>query len=153
VTRPQSGDSFLLCRVGSCVCAIPLARVSETLRPVRVDTLAGVPSFVLGVATIRGYPTPIIDAARLLGFEGDRVTRLVTIKIRDRLAAIAVDEVLGVRTIPADSLAGVPPLLRDASPAIVATVLSLDAELMLVLEASRVVPESVWHSLEPASAR
>jgi purine-binding chemotaxis protein CheW len=112
-----------------------------------------VPQFVLGVATIRGSPTPIIAAAQLLGLDAGRPTRLVTIKIRDRIAAIAVDEVLGVRMIQADSLAGVPPLLRDASPGVVATIASLDAELMLVLEASHVVPESVWNTLEPASTR
>jgi purine-binding chemotaxis protein CheW len=59
-------DLFLLCRIGSSIGALALKDVRETMRPLPIEPLAGTPPFVLGLAIVRGFPTPVIDAARLL---------------------------------------------------------------------------------------
>jgi purine-binding chemotaxis protein CheW len=145
--------SLLICRVGSRVCGVPLAHVVETMRPLPVEPLAHLPSFVDGVSLIRGRPTPVLDARRLLGQEGERGarSRLVTLELAERSAALVVDEVLGVRSVEVAELAELPALLRDAENEVVAALGTLDHELLVVLEHSRLLPEAVWTALASAA--
>src|ERR1700733_14675484 len=96
----------LLFRVRARLCALPLAHVVETMRPLPVEAMAGAPRCVRGLAIIRGAPIPVVDVAELLG-EGSVQTdtgtrsqpaaRFVAVKVADRGIALAVDGVLGVR--------------------------------------------------------
>jgi len=151
--RARVEDAYLLCGIGDHVCAVPLAHVSEAMRPLAVQPLAGIPPFVLGVAIIRGDPTPVVDVGQLVGVARGDPTRFVTMKVADRAVAIAVDSVLGVRSLPAASLLTVPPLLGVASMDLVAAIGSLDREILLVLQAARLLPESIWMAIEEAGAR
>jgi purine-binding chemotaxis protein CheW len=137
----------LLCRVQTKLCALPLECVLETMRPLPVEPLSGAPQFVPGLAMIRGEPVPVVDAARLLGAEGARPARFVSVRAGERRVALAVDSVLGVRSIPAGSLRELPPLLRDASAEFVSAIGMLDAELLLILQSTRLVPEDLWTKL------
>jgi purine-binding chemotaxis protein CheW len=104
---------------------------------------------MLGLSLIRGAPTPVIDAAKLLGSAGgEPVTRFVTIRVGERHAAVALSSVIGVRELPAASLSELPPLLQDAGAEAVESIGALDSTLLVVLESARVVPESVWRAME-----
>jgi purine-binding chemotaxis protein CheW len=63
-------QSTLLCRVRERLCALPLAHVVETMRPLPIEPLGGMPGFVQGIAIIRGAPVPVVDAGALLGSAG-----------------------------------------------------------------------------------
>jgi purine-binding chemotaxis protein CheW len=145
--------AFLICRVRSRLCAVPLEHVSETMRPLPVEPLAGMPLFVLGLSVVRGTPMPVIDAARMLG-EADTScpARFVSLRIGARGAVLAVDSVLGVRAVAGDSVAALPPLLVDASTEVVEAVGMLDSHLLLVLRSGRIVPASVWLALHTEDA-
>jgi purine-binding chemotaxis protein CheW len=143
-------DVVLVCRVGGWLCALPIAQVEETMRPLPVEPLAAVPAFVLGLSIIRGVPTPVVDTGALLGArDRPRPSRLVVLRLQDgdRKVALAVEAVLGVRTIPATALDRLPPLLRDASRDVVTAVGALDDAFLVALHAGRLVPESVWDAL------
>jgi purine-binding chemotaxis protein CheW len=144
-------ESSLLCRVGGVLCAVPLHHVAETMRPLEVEPIAGVPSFVRGLAVIRGVPTPVVDAASLVGGGASRATRFVTVRTGTRCVALAVESVVGIAQIPAASLAALPQLLEDAAD-VVAAVGTLDSELLLVLRASRLVPDRVWATIQADGA-
>ncbi|MCU1383164.1 MAG: chemotaxis protein CheW [Acidobacteria bacterium] len=141
-------ESALLCRVRGLLCALPLEHVHETMRPLTIEPIAGVPSFLQGLAVIRGAVVPVIDAALLLSGEASQPTRFVTIKAGHRRIALAVDAVLGIRTIPSASLDALPLLFHDAALDAVSAVGTLDSELMLVLRGARVVPEHVWAAID-----
>jgi purine-binding chemotaxis protein CheW len=147
---------FLVFRIGSRVGALALKHVWETMRPLPVEPLPGSPSFVLGLAVVRGISTPVIDACRLLDplAMSSRCTsaRFVSIKLGERCAALAVDAVLEVRSFAVGTLAEIPPLLRGAGTDLVSAIGALDAELLLVLDAARLVPESVWSAIGSAGA-
>lgn len=155
IAAKRASEPMLLCRVGSRLCALPLEHVGETMRPLPVERLAGVPAFILGLSVIRGTPTPVIDAGGLLLGTEERFcpTRFVTIKAGPRHVALAVDEVVGVRAVPSASLGELPPLLRDASTEVVEAVGTLDGFLLLVLKSARILPSSVWSAIEATEAR
>jgi purine-binding chemotaxis protein CheW len=143
----------LLCRVGKRLCALPIEHVSETMRPLPVVPLAGTPAFVAGLSVIRGSPVPVVDAERLVGKdEPGQLTRFVTVKVEQRCIALAVDSVIGVRTLASDSLRGLAPLLQQSGTDVVEAVGMLDAELLVVLKSARIVPEAVWKALDAAGA-
>ena len=141
----EESDRFLLCSIGSSFCALSLRDVREVMRPLPVEPLGGMPSFMLGLAIVRGIATPVIDAGRLLGATAlTSPSRFVSLKLGERSAALAVDAVFDIRAIATEILADIPPLLRQARADLVSAVGALDAKLLLVLEAARVVPESIW---------
>jgi purine-binding chemotaxis protein CheW len=144
----------VVCRVGARLCALPLAQVVETMRPLATSPVAGAPGFVSGVAIIRGAPVPVIDAGALLGGGAGRADagRLVTVRVGSRHVALAVDAVLGVRELPDASLAELPSLLSDARAGGVESLGALDDGLLLFLDGARLVPESVWEAVDAAAA-
>jgi len=149
-------DLVLVCRVRSWFCALPVAQVEETMRPLPVEPLAAAPAFVRGLSIIRGLPTPVVDAGALLGALDDaRPSRLVVLRLqdRDRRVALAVEGVLGVRAIPTASLNQLPPLLRDASRDVVSAVGALDDAFLMALHAGRLVPDAVWDAIAAGGAR
>jgi purine-binding chemotaxis protein CheW len=138
----------LLCRVSARLCALPLEHVVETMRPLPVEFVGGAPEFVSGLSIVRGVPLPVVDSASLLGEKGSPPTRFVIVKSGNHLVVLAVDEILGLRAIPADSLHELPPLLGEARADLVAAIGAVDTRLLLVLQTARVVPESFWATLE-----
>ncbi len=145
--RPADGDApvvTLACRARRRLCALPLEAVVETMRPLPVNELPGAPPFVRGVSVIRGSPVPVVDVGGLLGdLQGYAPTRFVVVRLGERRAALALEEVLGLRELPPLQLSELPPLLRDAA-VVVPRIVALDAELLHVLSAARLVPDSVW---------
>ena len=152
MTRAKENDRFLMCRIGSHIGALALKHVWETMRPLSVQPLTGAPAFVLGLAIVRGVPTPVVDACRLLDPLASSSmlspARFVSIRLGERCAALAVDAVIEVRSFAAGTLAEIPPLLRGAATDLVSAIGALDAELLLVLEAARLIPESVWSAVD-----
>lgn len=140
--------AWLLCRTQSRLCALPLDRVVETMRPLPIERLVQGPPSVRGLCIIRGVPVPVLDLEAMFGEPETHVQRLVTIKLGERVVALLVDTVLGVRTIAADCYEGLPPLLADSAGEIVSAIGVLDAELLLFLHAARIVPPTVLEGLD-----
>lgn len=139
---------MLLCRVRTWLCALPVATVEETMRPLPVAPLAEGPAFVAGLSIIRGRPTPVVDTAALLG-AGQQTSprRLVVLRLGERRVALAVDEVLGVRALPQVALHQLPPLLSQGSGEAIAAVGALDDALLVALDTGRLLPPTIWDSL------
>jgi purine-binding chemotaxis protein CheW len=135
----------VVCRAGDRLCALPVEHVVETMRPLPVERLRSAPPFVAGVAVIRGAAVPVIDAGRLLGATAAVARRFVTVRAGARTVAVAVDEVVAVAAIPDG--ADLPPLVGAVAADAVAHIGTHDADLMVVLEASRLVPDGVWAEL------
>ncbi len=144
---PADDDTSLslVCDVGGRRCAIALRHVVETMRPLSVHALSGAPPFVLGVTVVRGAPTPVVHVGRLLGDDGVACARFVLVRAGERRIALAVDGTIGIRTLPS-STHELPRLLRDVG--VVSAIGSLDAEVLLVLETLRLVPDDTWAAID-----
>jgi purine-binding chemotaxis protein CheW len=143
---------LLVCKVGAKLYALPLEQLLENMRPLPTEPLAHLPDFVLGLALIRGRPTPVLDARRLLGSPSEQAPeRYLTLDLgtaTQRVVALAVDAVVGVRALPPDALGDLPSLLHAPGGPGVRAVATLDADLVLLLERTRLVSEDLWQRLE-----
>lgn len=149
VDSPSPSSAFLICRIGSELCALPIEHVLETMRSLPTQAIHDMPSFMLGVAIIRGAPTPVVHAASLVGAMTERSpARFVTVKLGLRRAAFAVDDVIGIRTLDTERMADIPLLLQAVGSNLVSAIGVLDAELLIVLQSARLVPSSVWVALD-----
>ena len=145
--------SWVLCRAGSHLCAIPLAQVIEVMRRLPIEMVAGAPSFMRGLCVMRGNVVPVIDAGLLLGETATGAERLLAIRTGSRTVALAVDLVIGIHTFTDDVRGAMPPLMRDAASEAIAAIGTLDAELLFFLRTTLSVPEELLAGLTAAGAR
>lgn len=129
---------FLICRVGTRACGLPMAHVREVMRRSAVERVQPAPAFMLGVALIRGENVPVVDAGVLLTGKAGEGARFVVLRVAERSVALAVDEVFGVRGIEASQLGALPPLLADAADRVQAMAV-LDGRLLEILESGRLI--------------
>ncbi len=149
----RASGPALVCRARHVLAGLPLAHVIETMRPLPTQALGGAPPYVLGVAVIRGVATPVVDAGALLGSkDAGAPTRFVTVRAGARTIALAFEEVRGIRTLASASFAALPGLLAGDAAAAAHALGTLDAELLVVLESARVLPDAVWQALEAPGA-
>jgi len=149
--RASEGSSALIVTVGTRACAIPLQHVAETMRPLAIEPISGTPEFVRGVSMIRGAPIPVVDLEMLFENAGHNAAygRFVTLKVGERRVALAVDRVVGLRKLDSAQIGELPPLLRDVGADLIESIGTSDAQLLIVLRATRLVPDAVWATLEP----
>ena len=150
--RASEISPVLVVMLGARACAFPLQHVAETMRPLPIEPIAGTPGFVRGVSVIRGLPTPVVDLKALLENSDNSPSygRFVTLKYDTRRVVTGVDGVVGLRNLDSAQLAELPPLLRDVTADLIESFGTLDAQLLLVLHAARIVPDEVWATLAAA---
>ena len=94
------------------------------MRALPIEPIGGSPSFVTGIALVRGRPTPVVDLVRLsipAAPTGSDYRRFVTIRSGERVVALAVDDVVGVMSISSNTLGELPPLLAEAADGAIAS--------------------------------
>jgi purine-binding chemotaxis protein CheW len=144
----------LLATANFRVCAFPLPYVVETMRPLPIETLPGLPPFVKGLSIIRGAPIPVVDLGFAVGNSpGSEITRFITLRVGERQVALAVQAVAGVSELDPEKLQELPPLLGKGDADMVEAISATDSQLFLVLRAARIVPEEVWRVLESRSLK
>lgn len=128
--------------------------VIEVMRARPTQTLENAPLGVAGVGMIRGVPCPIVDLGTLLDGSPGQIrpgSRWISVQLGTRVAALAVDEVMGIRTLDDRSLSDCSPLLRSAAGARIESLGRLDAELLLVLRGGLVLPDDAWPHAEASA--
>jgi purine-binding chemotaxis protein CheW len=141
---------WLLCRVGSILCALPLEHVIETMRILPLERIAGAPAFVRGLSIIRGAPVPVVDVALVVGDEVTPSLRLVVIRMAARTVALAVDSVVGITALAPVMFDALPPLLQEAAAGTIGAIGMRDSDFLVVLRSGRLVPEDVLALLDGA---
>jgi purine-binding chemotaxis protein CheW len=126
--------------------------VVETMRPLPIEPMLGVPAFVRGLSIVRGVPIPVIDLSALLGMgeSGARCGRFIVVRVGERRAALAVESVVGLRELDVLQMRDLPPLLQPIGVDVVESIGTSDAQLLVVLRGGRLLPDDVWASLEIA---
>ncbi|WP_245674220.1 chemotaxis protein CheW [Actinoplanes rectilineatus] len=137
----------LVFRAGPLYCALPLDEVVETMRPLVTRPLAGTAPYVLGLAILRGAPSPVIDVTRLLtGAEGE-IERYVTVRAGRGTIALGTGPVLGVQEIEVEPPEGPSALFSGVSKSLIAAVGTVGDEPLLLLHSISAVPDEVWEAV------
>lgn len=138
----------LLVRVQATICSLPVRDVIETMRPLPVLPLTDVPAFVAGISLIRGIPTPVIELGAL--FQPNHHAppgRFVTVRVAGRVIALAVQTVIGIAELNHLDATSLPALLNNARTDAIEAIGRLDSDVLVVLQTAKLVPESVWSTL------
>jgi purine-binding chemotaxis protein CheW len=151
-SKPGGPGSWLLCRTGAGLCALPLDHVVEIMRLLPIEPAASPPPYIRGLSIIRGQAVPVVDLGILLGEPSSSAARLVAVRVGSRPVALAVAAVLGVQAIDESLLGELPPLLRDAASDAIGAIGTLDAELLFLLRMGRLVPDSLFDQLGAEAA-
>jgi purine-binding chemotaxis protein CheW len=137
---------YLVVLCGSRQCGLRIDCVVEIMRPLPVNPMKGVPSFILGSSTIRGRIMPVVSLSELVAGSRGAVQKFVTVRTGARQTVLAVEKVVGIRHV--DESVSIPPLLRPETDKPVIDILArLDRELLLILEESHLFPEEIWAEL------
>ena len=140
--------SILVVKAGLRRCALRISDVIETMRPLPTEPVRESPIFIRGLSIIRGAPVPVVDLAMLLGDSAPaEVFRFVSMRVGKRRLALALREVLGLRTLEDSLLEGMPPLLCEKNSMLDAVGV-LDSEFVLLLGTARIIPDDAWAALE-----
>ncbi|MBI4869748.1 MAG: chemotaxis protein CheW [Candidatus Wallbacteria bacterium] len=140
--------SVLIVRAGGLIAALPVGSVMETMRPLPVARLSGVPAFVAGSAVVRGEVAPVVDLAALLtGRPLSATSRWVCVVAANRRIAVGVDAVESVSRLPAETLEALPGLLEGAAAGAVERLAAHDTDLLVLLRLSKLIPPEVWGAL------
>lgn len=146
---PTSAHAYLVCRSGPRLCALPIEQVRETMRPLPTSPVPAMPAFMVGAAIVRGAVAPVVNLALLMGeAQSGLPARFVAIALGTRTVVLAVEHVVGVRTLKAQAVDDIPLLLQAVDAGSVAAITILDAELLLLLQSARLIPDSVWAALD-----
>lgn len=145
----ERDTQFVMCEAAGHRCALPVSSVEETMRPLPVESVEGAPGFVVGVALVRGEPTPVVDLRVLLGGAGERepARRWVTLRGRGRRVALAVDAVDRVETLTGERATALPSLLEGAANAYVDAIGERNRELYVVLRAARLLDDDALQAV------
>lgn len=104
---PVGGLAVVVFAVDSASCAVPLEATERALHMVAVSPLPGAPPILAGVINLHGSVVPVVDLRRRLGSAPRAYgldAHLLLVKSPRRRLALSADQVLGVRTIPGDSV-------------------------------------------------
>ena len=96
---------LLLFRCGGQVLAVEAGAVREILAASEPTRIPGSSPAVLGLVNVRGTLVPVVDAAQAVGLTGVYpMGTLVIVERHGRPVALAVDEVLDLVSVSADSM-------------------------------------------------
>lgn len=149
----SAGNLFLIVELESKCCAFSAGDVVETLPPLDTEPLPNMPPYVLGIAVIRGLPTPVVDLAWLLGdAKTQKARRYVSVRVEgDRIVALAVPTVPILREVDSDELTDLPALFGHADEERIASLGKLDEKLLLVLNKGALLPPEFWQEGQDAA--
>lgn len=105
------------------------------------------PPFVLGIINVRGRIVPVLDVKKFFDLPekglGD-LHRVILVRDRDLEFGVLADIIVGVRSVPADSLQASLPVLTDIGAEYV---LGVTAERLVVLDLARILadPKIIVH--------
>ena len=102
----------------------------------------------VAVVSFEAAPLPVVLVSRLFGDVAKNPERLIIVRAGPSRVGLAVDTVVGVRALSGEMLQRLPLLMRDASHNAVEDIGTLDGELMVVLQAGRVVPADIFAIVE-----
>ena len=121
---------------------IDVRLVDQIIRVPEITLVPRAPEFIRGVINLRGRIIPVLDLKRKLGIgstEPARATRIVVVKLRDRLIGLLVDGASQVQKVPLSAVEPPPDELSEIDESSIRGVAKLGSRLIILLDLARVL--------------
>jgi len=130
---------------------VDVRQVQEIRRLSEITTVPRAPDFIRGVINLRGRILPVLDLKRKLGLgdvEALRATRIVVVRVGERLLGLLVDGASQVLKVPVSRIEPPPEEVQDKGGDYIRGVAKLDDRLIIVVDLGRLLA----HELRVAGA-
>jgi purine-binding chemotaxis protein CheW len=117
--------------------------VQEIIRVSEITQVPRAPGFIKGVINLRGRVIPVIDLKRKLGLgevsEAARPSRIVVVKVKDRLVGLLVDGASQVLKVPVASIEAAPEEVVEIDANYLRGVAKLESRLIILMDLPKVL--------------
>ena len=133
---------------------IDVRLVQEIIRVGEITQVPRAPGFIKGVINLRGRIIPVIDLKRKLGLgevsEAARPSRIVVVKVRDRLVGLLVDGASQVLKVPVASIEAAPEEVVEIDANYLRGVAKLENRLIILMDLTKVLALELREGGAPA---
>jgi purine-binding chemotaxis protein CheW len=117
--------------------------VQEIIRVGEITQVPRAPAFIKGVINLRGRIIPVVDLKHKLGLgevtEAARQSRIVVVKVRDRLVGLLVDGASQVLKVPVASVEAAPEEVVEIDANYLRGVAKLEGRLIILMDLPKVL--------------
>jgi purine-binding chemotaxis protein CheW len=134
---------------------VDVRQVQEIRRLSEITTVPRAPEFIRGVINLRGRILPVLDLKRKLGLgevEAQRATRIVVVRIGERLLGLLVDGASQVLKVPVSRIEPPPEEVQEKGGDYIRGVAKLDDRLIIVVDLGRLLAHELRTAGAPAAA-
>ena len=114
--------------------------VQEIIRVTEITQVPRAPEFIKGVINLRGRIIPVVDLKRKLGLgevEVARQSRIVVVKIKERLIGLLVDGASQVLKVPVSTIEAAPDEVTEIDAAAIRGVAKLTGRLIILMDLNK----------------
>lgn len=122
--------------------AIDVRLVQEIIRVTEITQVPRAPEFIKGVINLRGRIIPVIDLKLKLGLgevEIARQTRVVVVRLRERLIGLLVDGASQVLKVPVSSIEAAPEEVVEIAANYIRGVAKLAERLIILVDLQKIL--------------
>ena len=116
--------------------------VQEIIRVTEITPVPRAPQSIKGVINLRGRVIPVIDLKRKLGLgevEADKRSRIVVVKLRDRLIGLLVDAASQVLKVPVSAVDPAPDVVVEIDAGFIRGVAKLADRLVILVDLQKIL--------------
>ena len=146
----NTDPAYVICRIAETHYAILASDVQQLEMVDSVTRVPGTQESLDGVVYLRGQVVPVLNLRRRLGLERidyDYSSRLIIVKVEERVVALAVDSASEFATFSAQACQAPPEGLRGQS--CLGGVITLKDRMILVLDVRRLLQDGSQQRGEP----
>ncbi len=136
----------VICKIGESEYAIPASEVYQMETYSGATPVPGAPSYVAGLVQIRQKIIPVLNARERFGLPAkptDLETRVVVLKLSERLVGILVDSAREVQNISPDLFKAPPEIIVKQSEGFVKAVANFKERIIMLMDTLKIVGEEV----------
>ncbi len=142
VSTKEDSVQLILISIGSAFYAIDIMKIVEIVKYMPVTPVPKAPEFMEGVIDLRGDIIPVIDMRKRFEIPAGTAqnkTRIVIIKVIDKVAGLIVDGVREVLRVPAEKVLPPPRIVQGIESEYLSSVVSDRGRIILVLNLDRIL--------------
>jgi purine-binding chemotaxis protein CheW len=133
---------------------VDVRQVQEIRRVSEITTVPRAPEFIRGVINLRGRILPVLDLKRKLGLgevETRRATRIVVVRLGERLLGLLVDGASQVLKVPVSRIEPPPEEVQEKGGDYIRGVAKLEDRLIIVVDLGRLLAHELRTAGAPAA--